>query len=72
MQKGASREAEAWQMNISLSGKKMAHYRPGAVGTKIGDFFQKFGLINGHSHVLPKIFGPSRYQVFQTEQAGAI
>ena len=29
-------------------------------------------LVDGHSHVLAKMFGPRGYQVFQMEQAGLI
>jgi hypothetical protein len=50
----------------------MAHDRFRVSCVQIPGFFEYFRLVDGHSHVLTKMFSPRGHQVFQTEQAGLI
>ena len=50
----------------------MAHDRFRVSYVQIPGFFEYFRLVDGHSHVLAKMFSPRGYQVFQMEQAGPI
>ena len=50
----------------------MAHDRFRVSCVQVPGFFEYSRLVDGHSHVLAKMFSPRGYQVFQTEQAGLI
>jgi hypothetical protein len=50
----------------------MAHDRFRVFRVQVPGFFEYFRLVDGHSHVLAKIFSPGGYQVFQMEQTGLI
>ena len=39
---------------------------------QVPGFFEYFRLVDGHSHVLAKMFSPRGYQVFQMEHTGLI
>jgi hypothetical protein len=39
---------------------------------QVPGFFEYFRLVDGHSHVLAKMFSPRGYQIFQVEQTGLI
>ena len=50
----------------------MAYERLGVSRVKIPAFIESAGFFDGHPHVLAKMVGPRRYQVFETEQTVVI
>ena len=50
----------------------MTHDRLAVTRVKIPAFIESAGFFDGHPHILAKMVGPRRYQVFETEHAGVI
>ena len=50
----------------------MEHDRFRVSYVQIPGFFEYFRLVDGHSHILAKIYSPRGYQVFKMEQARPI
>ena len=59
-------------MHVFLGREEMAHDRFRVSYVQIPGFFEYFRLVDGHSHILAKIYSPRGYQVFQMEQARPI